>query len=176
MFLRVISSRWSIWSIEKLCKASNSVKTCQANIHFTRCGVKHFPLGTLDVVCSTDRLQCWVHEDIKKEEARWFHFWASGSSQAGEEPGNKIIITELYQEISQGSFFFHFGNLYCIECAAMPMTTISNGYSTYFPVLFGIKIYDDNSFVMWTWYIHMYIVVWSCNTWYMSFCLTCSIY
>ena len=106
------------------------------------------------MVCSTHRLQCWVYEDIKKEEARLFNFWASGSSQAGEEPGNKIIITELYQEMSQGSF------LYCYECAAqatMPMTTISNGYSIYFPVLFGIKIYDDNSLVMYT-NIHMYIV------------------
>ena len=40
--------------IEKQCKASNSV--LPSHIHFTR-GVKHFPLGTLDVVSFTDRLQ-----------------------------------------------------------------------------------------------------------------------
>ena len=53
--------------IRKLNKASNVVKT--SHVHFTPTGVTHSPLGALDVVSSTDLLQCKC-ENIKKEEAK----------------------------------------------------------------------------------------------------------
>ena len=56
-----------IW---KLHNASNLVKTISTScVHFTPTGVTHVPLGTLDVVSSTDLLQRKC-ENIKKEEAR----------------------------------------------------------------------------------------------------------
>lgn len=56
--------------IQKLHNASNLVKTISTSrVHFTPTGVKHFPLGALDVISSTDLLQCEC-ENINNEEAR----------------------------------------------------------------------------------------------------------
>ena len=56
--------------IQKLRNASNLVKTISTSrVHFTPTGIKHFPLGALDVVSSTDLLQREC-ENIKNEEAR----------------------------------------------------------------------------------------------------------